>query len=255
MNSKKAITLLVLLTMLLSMVPFVPVSAALNPALEDTDETPLGVNPDVQYGDTIVVIEDAGDVPSGDEITIYWDISNIAWNGEAGKLNASTAQNDGGYEIWFDVPEATAGSHWIWVKTTSQNPEKLEVTVVPYVDLSASSGLEGEKVDTEGYGYSGAKDAAVFLVADADFLTGIATWQWDVLGAPEDVGDGATDQEFDGTLASAPLLPGSLVISDAGLAEDILDDGEGGLWSDEDGSTTIDPLVDVEVGSINYVTG
>ncbi|MBD3171571.1 hypothetical protein GF326_03785 [Candidatus Bathyarchaeota archaeon] len=258
MNSKKAITLLILATMLLAMVPFVPVSAALNPALEETDGTPLGLNPDVKYDDTIAVVEAAGDVPSGDEIEIYWDISNQPWDGEAGLLNVSTAEADGGYEIWFDVPEATIGTHWIWIKTDSQSPEKLQVTIVPAVDLSSSSGLEGEKIDVEGYGFSGENDLAVFLVDDADFTAGVNNWDWDYDAGGADpadtIGDGATDQEFDGNLVESPILPGTLVITDAGAAHDILDDAEGALWSDEDDSGTIN-AGDLEVGSINYVSG
>jgi hypothetical protein len=80
-------------------------------------------------------------------------------------MNTTQADQDGGFEIWFDVPETPAGDHYVWVKDLSAGgyyggsaSELLvlgssKVSVIPKLKLSPSSGLVGDDVDITGYGY------------------------------------------------------------------------------------------------------
>jgi hypothetical protein len=250
MNSKKLITLLVLLTLIVGMMPIGFVSAALSPLAteQDGDAIPGGGPPyTVDKGDKIAIVGDAGEVASGQVVEIYWDDSTIAWNGEKGKLNESTADSDGSYEIWFKVPEATNGDHYVWAKSGTLDPESVEFDVITKVDNDANSGLEGDRIDVDVYGLGGNKDTAFFM-ADGDTMT---AWAWTALGAPESLGTGV---ELDGTLDNTPLAPGSVVLTDTGGAPiDPVVDNAGNLYYDDnvngyDGT-------DVKIGTINYVTG
>jgi hypothetical protein len=251
MNSKKLITLLVLVTLIIGMFPVVNVSAALTATAYESDGDDLpDANadgfPEVDKGDKIAII--GGGVPSGELVSIYWDDSTIAWNGVKGKLNDTTGDSDGTFEVWFKVPEATKDFHYVWVKSGTLEPISVKMEVIPKVSLSASSGLATDRVDVSAYGLKGDKDVAVFFV-DGTVMT---AWSWNPLAANELLG---TDDELDDTLAHFPLEPGSLVIEDAGAGVDpILDAGNGSLYYDDDVSGTVNTN-DVKVGTINYVTG
>jgi hypothetical protein len=226
MNSKKAITLLVLITLIFSMIPItfadlgVPTLSAI-----DGDE-----------GDTIEVTGAAGEVPGGTTIELYWDDTTHGWDGESGLLNTTTADSDGGYEVWFDVPEAEHGGHTVWVKAGSDY-ESAPFDVHAKVDPEASSGEGDDKVDVDVYGHDGGKDTVMTFVVDDD----IANWDWTAVVDAN--GGGMGDTEVDGDLNNV-ILPGSVVIEDVGV-ETFTDDGEGTLVSSLAG----------EDGKINYVTG
>jgi hypothetical protein len=64
MNSKKAITLLVLVTMLMALVPIVPVHAAIQ--ITDLSDS------EASYGDELTV--EGNGVTSGATVNVYWDI-------------------------------------------------------------------------------------------------------------------------------------------------------------------------------------
>jgi hypothetical protein len=224
MNSKKAITLLVLATLLLSMVPMTFAAVGID-AVDEEDNI---------YGDTVKVEGDG--VPAGTLVEVFWDDTTIAWNGVKGKLNQTTADNDGSYEIWFDVPEATAGDHYIWVKAGGDTAS-WSYTVLPSVDPDSSSGEGDDRVDTEVYGQAGSKDIVLVFVADPI----IANWDWVAVVAAD--GGGVGETEVDDDLNNV-ILPGSVAITDG--VETFTDDGEGTLVSD---------AVDGEDGKINYVTG
>jgi hypothetical protein len=222
MNSKKAITLLVLATLLLSMVPmtFAIANIALSEATGD-------------YGNTVEVTGD--DVPAGTIVELFWDDTTLGWNGVKGKLNETTADGDGTYEIWFDVPEATAGVHNIWVKAGG-NYDSAPYTVVPRVKASSSSGLSGDKINTDIYGQAKEKDMALVMVG----TMGIANWNWVAavqVAVPLDAGE----TEYDGNLVGL-VEPGSVVVTDG--VETFTDNGVGTLTGSVTGT-----------GKINYVTG
>jgi hypothetical protein len=124
----------------------------------------------LKRGDKIAIIGDG--VPSGEVVNIYWDDSTIAWNGVKGKLNDTTGDSDGTFEVWFKVPEATKNFHYVWVKSGTLNPISVKMEVIPKVSLSASSGL-ADKVDVTAYGLKGEKDVAVFFVDGEDISVGV----------------------------------------------------------------------------------
>jgi len=125
-------------------------------------------------GDTIVVKGPTGEIPAGTTVQLYWDDSTIAWNGIKGLLNSTTAAADGSYDVWFNVPEAVTGSHYIWIRTTLGGIADVTYalfSVNPYVKLSPSSGLVGDTITVKMYGFPGSGGISV----DFAGKTGIAT--------------------------------------------------------------------------------
>jgi hypothetical protein len=246
MNSKKAITLLVLLTLILGMIPFTPVSALSVPdvyysdgdSLEDNDGN--GVD-DIYKGEKIVVEGSTGDVPSGEVVTIYWDNSLIAWDGTKGKLNQTTAGSSGSYEVWFKVPESTYGNHYVWIRSGTQDPISVKLQVRVKVSLSATSGLIEDKTDVTANGLSKDTDCAVFFVNSDD----IDDWNYD-----SDTDTYDPDDKITGTLEFKPIVPGYVYFYEDWydpMVPDVYDmDGDGKLYYDPD---------EDEIGTINYVTG
>ena len=133
MNSKKAITLLVLATLLLSMVPVAFAAVGITDVEDDDGIAITGGD----YGDTVVVLGNG--VSAVTTVELYWDDTTIAWNGEKGKVNDTIVDNDGTFEVWFDVPESTAGDHYIWAKSGSDTDSAV-FTVVSRVKTASSSG-------------------------------------------------------------------------------------------------------------------
>ena len=164
MNSKKLITLLVLTTMLLAMVPMAPVSADLtvNIYFENLDKVAF-VNSG-EKGHDIEITSDDGAVASGYDVMIYWDKIQD-WDGEKGHLNTSEADDDGSIEIWFTVPEADVGEHFIWFTATDQETKRSKAfTVISDCDIDTSSGLTGSKVVTDLWGFAKSKEVALLFV-------------------------------------------------------------------------------------------
>jgi hypothetical protein len=229
MNSKKLITLLVLTTLLLGLVPVMTVNAVTITGTYEDDGTT--VKTDGRKGQTVAVI--GSDVTAGKDVELYWDLVQ-PWSSidGAGLVNTSKAESSGDYEVWFDIPEATVGTHWLWVRdTNTEETEKISFTVNSYVDASASSGLEGDKVDADLFGFEEEVDVAVALVDD---LVGST--------ATDDLGDTAYGiLEYEFTLADTLLLPGTVDLDDGTVIW--TDNGDGTLTS-ADGS-----------GKINYLTG
>ncbi|MBD3207589.1 hypothetical protein GF319_14755 [Candidatus Bathyarchaeota archaeon] len=145
MNSKKAITLLILATMMMALVPTISVKAV--------DATGLSDNSG-QYGDTITVFGDG--LVSGFDVSVYWDnAGKETFTSGSGKLNTTEAEPDGTFEINFDVPVGVAGPHYIWVKDSEGNVDSqpLQFTVLPKLETDPSSGLGGDEVSLMGYGF------------------------------------------------------------------------------------------------------
>jgi len=154
--SKRAIPLLIVSLMILSFMPLMSVNA-INPASLTIKDENYVLDDHGQYGDTQIV-EGTG-VTAGVDVNLYWD-SVQAWDGEKGLLNSSAAKSSGAFEVWFDVPEAVKGDHYLWVKDT--NTLDTEVCPTFWVDekikLSPSSGLENDKVTIKGYGFDDEAD-------------------------------------------------------------------------------------------------
>jgi hypothetical protein len=235
MNSKKAITLLVIITLLMAFVPIFPVRGFTGPpTLEDKDGAAIT---DGDYDDTVVVLGNEDDVPGGTTIELYWDDTTHGWDGESGLLNTTTADSDGSYEVWFDVPEAEYGEHTIWVKAGDEY-ESVDFDVLVKVDPDSSSGEGEDKVDVDVYGQDGNKDVAILFVAD----TAVLGWNWvAATTVTEDFDAGET--EYDGSVPGDLIGPTTMVITDG--VETFTDPlGDGDLVGDLGGE-----------GEINYVTG
>ncbi|MEE8598627.1 MAG: hypothetical protein V3S69_03825 [Dehalococcoidales bacterium] len=78
-----------------------------------------GIQASGEKGQTIIVEGAADSVASGYAVSVYWDDIQ-AWNGATGLLNTSSIDNDGGFEIWFDVPQDSVGTHQLWYTATDQ---------------------------------------------------------------------------------------------------------------------------------------
>ncbi len=166
MNSKKLITLLVLTTLLFAMVPPFA-NAVLSSTNIDITNLDKGALVDSgEKGHDISLEGDAGAVASGYEVLIYWDKIQ-AWDGEQGHLNTTEVDNDGGFEIWFTVPQAKQGNHYVWFTATDQET-KVSVTfaVVSDCDISTSSGLSGSKVYVDLWGYAKSKEVAILFIEE-----------------------------------------------------------------------------------------
>ena len=183
MNRKKIVTLLVLTTMLFAMVPIA--NALIE--LTDTNMSLWNDDSDVEYhenfpadgdaaladaqgekGDEIWIEGDEDSVSSGYDVSLYWDKVQ-SWDGEKGLLNTTEADDDGGYEIWFDVPEADEGEHQLWFTATDQEGTlRITFTVIPDCDISSSSGLAGSKILVDLWGFDDNEDVAIVFSEDAD---------------------------------------------------------------------------------------
>jgi uncharacterized protein YoxC len=163
-TSKRAMLLLVIAIMVVSLLPIVPVHAAVQ---IDSVSSSSGV-----YDDTIKVY--GSGVTAGVKVELGWD-SLAAWDGEKGILNSTTAAGDGTYEVWFDVPEATNGVHNLWVRDTDtkqtwggKNYADSNFTVNAKIKFDPSSGLKTESITVYGYGYDAEEDI-IELVFDTAY--------------------------------------------------------------------------------------
>jgi len=147
---KRKISILVIAAFMLNMIP-VPVNAALS----ITDVTDEGMNPISSgvYGDLVYVFGDG--VIAGLDVNLYWD-TVMAWDGETGLLNSSMAHPSGTFEVWFEVPEAVNGSHYLWIRDTDTpahtfGPVLFSVNAIMIV--SPRSGIKNDPVTIKGYGF------------------------------------------------------------------------------------------------------
>jgi hypothetical protein len=204
MNSKKLITLLVLTTMLVAMVPYVPLARADLDAgvfeYENDDKAawsapppkyPLLI-PQGEKGHDIYVTAPEDSVASGYEVSMYWDRIQD-WDGEKGHLNTTEADDDGGFEIWFKVPEADEGDHTLWFTATDQDTKRSETfVVIPDCDISTSSGLAGSKPYVDLWGFNDDEEVAILFIEEG--VAGEPQADWNDINDYDDtigIGDGA----------------------------------------------------------------
>ena len=103
-------------------------------------------------GDTVVV--KGSGIAAGVTVSLYWDAVK-AWDGEKGLLNSTEAKANGEFEVWFDVPEAVEGVHYIWVKDTSTGEtEGASFNVSPSIELDFENGPVGTVVTVSGNGFT-----------------------------------------------------------------------------------------------------
>jgi len=149
---KTKISVLVIAALILNLIP-VPAHAALS----ITDVTDQSMNPITSgvYGDRVYVFGDG--VISGLDVNLYWDIVT-AWDGERGRglLNSSVAQPNGAFEVWFDVPEAVNGAHYLWIRDNDSPAHTFGAvlfTVNASMTVSPRSGIKNDQVTLKGYGF------------------------------------------------------------------------------------------------------
>ena len=145
---KRVLTILLLVTMLLAIIP-VNVNAAISvPTL------------DVYAGvfDDEVEVEGDG-VTAGATVNIYWD-SVKSWDGAKGLLGSTTAKSSGEYDFEFDIPESTN------VIVNLANPPSA-------VDIFGNSPGKGKYImNPQGYDWNTLKEQIdVLNEARSDFLS------------------------------------------------------------------------------------
>ncbi len=91
-------------------------------------------------GEPIEVTGPAGAVPANTTVQLYWDATTGAWDGAKGLLNSTTADASGAYEVWFTVPEATFGTHQVWVKDADGDTASAAFTMSTDNENSPESG-------------------------------------------------------------------------------------------------------------------
>lgn len=230
--SKKAILILAIFAF--SIIPVMPAYAAITiDPFEDEDGDPVT---DGDKGDTVVVTGEG--VVAGKDVNLYWDLVQD-WDGEDGLLNSTDADEDGEYEIWFDVPEAVYGHHVIHVEDEHESTfASRDFDVYSKVSVSPDTGLAGDDdISVKGYGFHGGND--VVIIFNSSVVTCTTETETDVL---EGEGD---EDEFDDELENTPICPGTVVFYNGTGAQNITDLGANG---------TLYGLY-VDDGKINYVTG
>jgi hypothetical protein len=188
--SKRATLILVITVMLLSLFPVIPVKALID-IDDNVFDTDYAVITDGVYGDTVVVT--GSGVTAGANVKVYWDLVQT-WDGEAGLMNNTKADPDGTFEVWLDVPEAVNGNHYIWcedAQTGDTTRFDNAFVVNAMIEMDPDSGLEGDKVTIDGYGFSDEEDIVdvifdnlgVSYYGPIDLSTTPATPETDDLGS------------------------------------------------------------------------
>jgi hypothetical protein len=176
---KKTASILLIASFLLSIVPAPVMAAGVITDITDIDGTPItgGV-----YGDVVRVYGEG--VTAGVEMNMYWD-SLTDWDGENGFLNSSEAYPDGTFEIWFEVPEGVNGPHYLWFDDTGDDPSfgPESFTVDAMIRLTPGSGLSGDKITINGYGFGDEEDVDTIEFDSDDLSTNPRDRRARVLGS------------------------------------------------------------------------
>jgi len=238
MNMRKALPLLVIASMMLSMLPsaFFANAALGVPTIAAITAGATGLK-----GQTYKVT--GGVVAAGTTIQIYWDDTTTAWDGVKGLMNSTTAKADGSYEVWFKVPEAKNGNHYVWAKAVSTNELQSTAAFVvnTKISLSASSGLPGDKITVSAYGFGASKAIQAFLLNGTQVVLPGWTPAWIYAAETLATGD-ASKTTFSGTVAQKPVQPGNFTVTVGAVV--LADAGLTGALTGAGGS-----------GTINYITG
>jgi hypothetical protein len=121
-------------------------------------------------------------------VSIYWE-SIEADN----LLTTTTADSTGYFETDaedFEIPETTAGDHWIIATDGDSANLGVEVTIWPSIELDPEEGLPDDRVDVMGYGFGDEVEYSVFFDWDDD------------ADAFEDVTRGTPDTNENGSLST-----------------------------------------------------
>jgi chaperonin cofactor prefoldin len=184
MNSKKAITLLVLATLLMTLIPITTSQAiALTDVYDEDDGAPGLPTYTGVYGDTLIIV--GSDVTAGKLVEVYWDAVD-PWDGESGLLNSTKAKSSGAYELWFDIPEALNGAHYLWLRDANSGDTMVvptPITVDASIKLKPDAGLPGDTITIWGYGYDDEVDVDDITSTLGAITTSPGTPETDELGS------------------------------------------------------------------------
>ena len=160
--TKRAISLLLIATMLLAMIPFSMVSAADIAVAMVTDETgntvATGGAITITPGMTLWI--NGTQVTSGTTIEVYWDTVV-----SSAQINTTTGNPDATFGCFVDVPDTAAGNHYIWVRDagTSQTASSLVLVISETVEVDPTSGLAGDPVDMTGSGFDASEGVEIWF--------------------------------------------------------------------------------------------
>jgi len=150
---KRAITLFLISTFLLSMIPVFPVKAAIQKPEAFSSDGTLNITGVVGYTKvgTKLIVNGTG-VTSGNTINVYWDYVLPAY-----LLNATDGNPDGSYECTIIVPETINSTHYIWVKdadsVTIDTASSTGIKIWSKLTLSPAKGLPDDVVTVTGKGF------------------------------------------------------------------------------------------------------
>jgi hypothetical protein len=165
------------------------------------------------YGDLVYVFGDG--VISGIDVSLYWDIVT-AWDGETGLLNSSVAQPSGAFEVWFKVPEAVNGAHYLWIRDNDSPANTygpVLFTVNASMTASPRSGIKNDPVTLKGYGFGDDVDVDTIDFGVSSLATspsvpvtdGVGSWEA-TFNVPDE-----TDGDYDITAEDEDLNTASVV--------------------------------------------
>jgi len=236
--TKRAAPILILAIMALSVLSVLPVHAAVTIDNILDQEAPFPVITSGDYGDDLSAV--GSGVTAGVDINLYWDAVKATWDGEKGLLNSTESDADGTFDIWFEVPEAVVGKHYLWVKDTDTgDTAKIEFTVYSRTSCP-TTGLHKDSIEVKGYGYDDEVGVAIILLEET--LTLATAPATSVTNEEIETGDGVEDDFEDLDLEETPVQPGTVTVTDG--VETFTDNSKGKLTGDKGGT-----------GSINYVVG
>jgi len=208
---KRAISILVIATFLLSMIPLA--HAQISFAISDV--TPLG---NVEYGDVLAVT--GVGVMGGAEVRIFWD---YAYGEYAILLNTTEGNPNGSFDCDVEVPSDTVGDHFIWATLVATGETVMygpSITVIPKIKLSPSSGLIGDEITVEGYGFLDESKVKITFGAIVEPLTdtvetdelGYFTYNFDVpISTYDTYTITANDSDVTPNVASATFTIGASI--------------------------------------------
>jgi len=155
-NSKRVLSIIVLTIFAMSFITLPSAFAAI-------DVPDLELPSPIYVGKEIRVYGQQGEVTSGAEVEIYWDIASGT---NAHKIGSGYGAANGSYSVNVDIPEAVVGTHYIWVKDTNTVATAMSdpfTVVAAGITVSPSSGLPGDSVTVEGSDFPAETDVTVYF--------------------------------------------------------------------------------------------
>ena len=161
MRTKRAISILLITTMLLALIPYTITVSAINvPEVYNEAGTILAINEGIVITPGTTLNVTGGGVTSGSSVSIYWDTVGAAY-----EVNVTTGKPNGKYSCFIDVPETALGNHYVWVRDgmTSSTASSARLYVNQTISVDPSSGLVGDPIEVTGKGFAGSEDVIIWF--------------------------------------------------------------------------------------------